>query len=310
MFKGLSKLLICGGNYPGIDTCEVINLASSASTCKNPPNMPAKVYAAIGGLRLKGNPILCGGDQDGAKSSKCFSLENNKWVSSDSMNSVRVEAAAAQLQDGKLLVAGGYDGSGSAILNSAEMLTEEGWESNIPSLPVTIQAHCMVTVNSTTVMVIGGIQNGQYSGKTFYFTFGEESWTKGPELKNKRIYHSCGKIRRNKESQEMSIIVAGGYFNGSSYLSSVEILDEGSNEWQTGPELPFGISNAQMVEDQNGGVVLMGGYSSSPVNKLDTLYQLPHGGQDAVWTKMEQKMKTRREQHTAFLVVDNNVECS
>ncbi len=187
------------------------------------------------------------------------------------------------------------------------MLTEEGWEINIPSLPVTISAHCMVTVNSTTVMVIGGYQNEKISGKTFYFTFGEESWTEGPELKNKRRSHSCGKIRRNKESQEMSIIVAGGY-DGSN-LSSVEILDEGSNEWQTGPELPFGIYRSQMVEDQNGGVVLIGGFSSS-IRYIDTLYQLPHGGQDAVWIKMEQKMKTGRRDHTAFLIPDNIVDCS
>ncbi len=228
------------------------------------------------------------------------------WVSSASMNSVRVRAAAAQLKDGKLLVTGGADGS--AFLKSAEMLTEEGWESNIPSLPVTIYGHCMVTVNSTTVMAIGGRQNGQESGKTFYFTLGEESWTEGPELKNKRESHSCGKIRRNKESQEMSIIVAGGYYGGS-FFSSVEILDEGSNEWQTGPVLPFGISYSQMVEDQNGGVILIGGESSS-VGTPDTLYQLPHGGQDAVWTKMEQKMKTGRYQHTAFLIPDNLVDCS
>jgi hypothetical protein len=224
------------------------------------------------------------------------------------MNSVRVYAAAAQLKDGKLLVTGGHDMSGSS-LKSAEMLTEEGWESNIPSLPVTIIYHCMVTVNSTTVMAIGGVQNGKgYLGKTYYFTFGEESWTLGPELKNKRRYHSCGKIRRNKESEEMSIIVAGGV-DGSSLLPSVEILDDGSNEWQTGPELPFGIDNSQMVEDQNGGVVLIGGLSSSILH-LDTLYQLPHGGQDAMWIKMEQKMKTGRLWHTAFMVPDNIVDCS
>jgi hypothetical protein len=305
LFKGFSKILICGG--VNTDTCEVINLASSTSTCKNPPIFPARVYEAIGGLGFKGNPILCEGYQNVAPSNKCYSLENNQWVSSASMNSVRVEAAAAQLKDGKILVTGGYDASFSS-LNSAEMLTEEGWESNIPSLPVTIKSHCMLTVNSTTVMAIGGRQNNQYSGKTFYFTFGEESWTEGPELKNKRLYHSCGRIRRNRESQEMSIIVAGGD-DGSSRLSSVEILDEGSNEWQTGPELPFGISSSKMVEDQNGGVVLIGGYSS-PGGNLDTPYQLPHGGEDAVWTKMEQKMNTGRRQHTAFLVPDNIVDCS
>jgi hypothetical protein len=54
---------------------------------------------------------------------------------------------------------------------------------------------------------------------------------------------------------------------------------------------------------------LIGGYAPSVFN-LDTLYQLPHGGQDAVWTKMEQKMKTGRRRHTAFLVPDNFVDCS
>jgi N-acetylneuraminic acid mutarotase len=223
------------------------------------------------------------------------------------MNSVRVYAAAAQLKDGQLLVTGGFDVSASG-LNSAEMFTEEGWESNIPSLPVTIFGHCMVTVNLTTVMVIGGYQNSPISGKTFYFTFGEESWTEGPDLKNIRVLHSCGKIRRNKERQEMSIIVAGGY-DGSSYLSSVEILHEGSNEWQTGPELPFGIYGSQMVEDHNGGVVLIGGELSSDVN-LDTPYQLPHGCLDAVWTKMEQKMRSGRSEHTAFLIPVNFADCS
>ena len=230
-------------------------------------------------------------------------MESNSWVSSDSKNSVRYAAAAAQLQDGKLLVTGGYNGS--VNLNSAEMLTEEGWESKVPSLPVTIRDHCMVTINSSTVMVIGGWQNYQRSGKTFYFTFGEESWTEGPELKIKRFDQSCGRIRREKDSQVMSIIVTGG-FDGS-YLSSTEILHEGSSEWQTGPELPFGIFGSEMVEDQSGGVVLIGGSSGS---SLDTLFQLPHGGQDAVWTKMEQKMKIGRDSHTAFLVPDNVVECT
>jgi hypothetical protein len=307
LFKDFSKLLICGGDGPYTDTCEVINLASSASTCKNLPNFPAKISQAIGRLGFKENPILCGGYQNGSYSNMCYILENNMWVSSYSMNWVRAYAAAAQLQDCNFLVAGGSLDSYSYLRN-AEMLTEEGWEKDIPLLPVTFSAHCMVTVNLTTVMVIGGFQDRKYSGKTFYFTFGEERWTEGPELKNKRKWHSCGKIRRNNESQEINIIVAGGS-DGSTILSSVEIMDEGSNEWQTGPELPFGIYGSQMVEDQNEGVVLIGGYSK-PVKNLDTLYHLPHGGQDAIWTKMEQKMKIKRYSHTAFLVPSSLVDCS
>ena len=308
LFLDFSKILICGGYNPDIGTCEVIDLESTSTTCKSPANLPAKVYATIGGLQFNENPIICGGRQNNISSNRCYSLENNNWVSSDSMNSVREFGAAARLQDGSLLVTGGYSGVGSAVLNSTEILTEEGWKNKIPLHLGAIRYHCMVTVNSTTVMVIGGYQNGQLSGKTFLYTFGEKSWIEGPDLKYKRQHHSCGKIKRDKDNQEMSIIVAGGW-DGSSKLVSVEILDEDSNEWQTGPELPCGIAASQMVEDQNGGVILIGGYSSS-VDTLDTLYQLPHGDQDAAWIKMEQKMKTGRREHTAFLTPDNIADCS
>ena len=302
MLKGLSKALICGGI---VDICEVIDLESSTKTCKHLPSFPAGFEAAIGGLNFKENPIICGGFQNGARSNKCYTLEDNNWVSTASMNSATNDAAGAQLPDGKILVTGGYDGK--AVLNSAEILTKAGWESTVPSLPVTIIYHCMITVNSTTVMAIGGHQDNQFSGKMFYFTFGEESWMEGPELKNKRSFHSCGRIRKDKESQEMSIIAAGGH-DGSSYLSSSEILDVASNEWKTGPELPFGIHKAQMVEDPNGGVILIGGGSES-IPYLDTLYQLPHGGQDAVWTKKEQKLEIARYLPKAFLVPDKTVDC-
>ena len=66
---------------------------------------------------------------------------------------------------------------------------------------------------------------------------------------------------------------------------------------------------SQMVEDQNGRVVLDGGIFNYG-EYLGTLCQLPQGGQDAVWTKMEQKMNTGRNSHTAFMVPDNNVDCS
>jgi hypothetical protein len=60
----------------------------------------------------------------------------------------------------------------------------------------------------------------------------------------------------------MVIIVAGGW-EESSKLSAIEILDEGANKWQTGLDLSFGIDNCQMVEVQNGGVVLSGGNSKA-----------------------------------------------
>jgi len=54
---------------------------------------------------------------------------------------------------------------------------------------------------------------------------------------------------------KFSIIVAGGC-NGA-HLKSTEILDEGSDVWRMGPQLPIGICCAALVEDPAGGVVLV-----------------------------------------------------
>jgi N-acetylneuraminic acid mutarotase len=306
-------VLVCGGsqkNQSMTDICEVINLKSSNSTCKNLPKFPVPVAGAIGGLVFKETPIVCGGIQIDNFSNKCYSLKNKEWVSSYSMNSARAFAAAAQLQDGKLLVSGGSIGSDQ--LNSTEVLSEEGWEKNAPFLPVSIEGHCMVQINSTTVMIIGGSQNNsiKYKANTFYLNLKEHTWTEGPKLTNARAFHTCGRIRKDPKSQEISIIVVGGTVGGSDNTASpnitttsVEILDKGSNEWRKGPALPFGIGASQMVEVDNGGVALIGGGSDSELY-LDTIFQLPHGGKNAGWTEMKQKLTTGRYGHTAFLVPD------
>ncbi len=134
-------------------------------------------------------------------------------------------------------------------------------------------------------------------------------------MKSNRIRHSCGRIRKDSQSQEISILVAGGWGGATPtsqeghLLSSVEILDLGAREWRSGPDLPFGVYDSQMVDGKNGEVILVAGFQF-PWATLDTLYQLPHGGADAKWTKMEQKLKFERKEHLAFLVPDNIVDCS
>jgi hypothetical protein len=308
LFKDFSKLLVCSGlisNTAKTDTCEVISLDSPAKTCKNLPNFPEKVFEAFGGLGLNDNPVIC-------TFTSCYTLKNNAWASSVSLKSPRYSAVATQLQDGTLLVTGDTLENGY-LFDSVELLTEVGWESKIPSLPIPLYSHCVVVVSSTTVMVIGGYYKDGIkdvtSGRTFYFNFGKGKWTEGPALKNARRDHSCTTIRRDKDSQSMSIIVSGGFDVDLAQLSSVEILDEGSNVWRAGPEFPIKISYHQMITDKNGGAVVIGGFMDPKVY-LDTLYQLPHAGQDAKWTLMKQKLKLTRAWAPTFLVPDNIVDCS
>ena len=64
-----------------------------------------------------------------------------------------------------LFVTGGFGFSGASQF--AEILTDNGWELFSPSLPVSVYLHCMVLRNSTTVLVIGGVQNAVVSPNTY-----------------------------------------------------------------------------------------------------------------------------------------------
>jgi hypothetical protein len=194
-------------------------------------------------------------------------------------------------------------------LSEVDILTKDGWEAIEPSLPVTSYASCMVLLNSTTAFLIGGRQQEVvYSPNSYLLNTAANSpeWVQGPTLNYGRSFHSCAGIRTGSQSK-FSIIVAGGY-NGT-YMTSVEILDDGADEWRNGPDLPKGIYLASMVEDPAGGVILIGGRSNDD-QYLQTLFRLSDAGDDAKWVEMPQKLKTGRYRHISFLVPDDIATCT
>jgi hypothetical protein len=244
-----------------LNTIEVIDLNSPPKSCKNLPDFPLKVADALGGLGFKDRPKMCGGYFRNVDYNNCYNLERNEWIPASSMNSKRSCTSFASSpypsKPHKLFVAGGSDNGPFSYLSSAEVLTDHGWKILSETLPVNICCHCSVLVNSTTVMLIGGIKDAEHSATTFYFNTKNKIWVEGPTLKNKRAPAGCGRIRMDSQSQEFSTIVVGG-FNGASKLSSVELLDDGAKKWRDGPEFPYNIYGPTMVEDPNGGVILVG----------------------------------------------------
>jgi len=167
----------------------------------------------------------------------------------------------------------------------------------------------MVLLNSTTAFLIGGRQSAFiYSPNSYLLNTATNSqeWIQGSTLNYGRRYHSCARIQTDS-STTFSVIVVGGY-NGT-YMTSVEILDEGANKWRNGPDLPFGVCLAALIEDPTGGVILVGGQSKNDAN-LQTLFRLSHAGEDAKWVEMPQKLKIGRREHTSFLVPDDITSCS
>ena len=296
IFSEFSKVMVAIGETSSV---EIVDLLSTSTQCQNFPNLSRSGYGARGELDYNGNRIVCGGYPS---TDKCETFLNGQWVSMEPLNEARSFSSIIKfpfLNDSvSLFSTGSYD----PYLNSAEVLVNGKWEKWYVPLPVNIGAHCMVILNSTTVILIGGKQDSvAYSSKTYFLDIRTQTWFKGPELKFGRRAHSCARIPSKSQSSQYSIIAAGGYNDRD--MSSVEILDEGLNEWRQGPELPYPICCSAIVKHPLGGVALIGGRANTRT-KLVTIYQLPHAGDDAKWELMPQKLKFSRYHPTAFFVPD------
>jgi hypothetical protein len=185
-----------------------------------------------------------------------------------SLNEDRYFAAISQLENScfgdeifKQIVSGGMNHNEDLTpryLNSLEVLTENGWRKDVlPVMPVQIYSHCMVAINSTFLMVIGGFQNGtHFKNNTYFLDLNKSSWFEGPPLRTGRNGHRCSRIRLNDSSvtSQYGVIVVGGInstVTNPKPIASTEILDDGSNEWRPGPELPFGLAGSGILFANN-----------------------------------------------------------
>ena len=190
----MTNLLVAGGTsylFP----IEIIDLKSSSTTCKSLPPL-SLLGGAFGGLGPKDNPVICNSNFG---YNECFIYKNNAWNQFPFLSSIRTAAAISPSpypnKSHKFIVTGGWNYSNNTTYqNTGEILTDDGWKPFPVLLPVKIAHHCMVLINSTTVLVIGGSQfnssinlepydrlNPPNYVNTFFFNSDNEKWTQGLE---------------------------------------------------------------------------------------------------------------------------------
>ena len=281
--------------YPGLNKVEVVDLASETTVCQDLPDFPLSgIQGSIGGLGLQNNPFLCIGND-------CYTPTNTTWVPSPGLQSLFTVQFSTSSGFSNMIVTGGF---------GAEILTSSGWI-KLPDLPVPLIWSCAVEISSNTHMVIGGINSSfQTVPSTYFFHRDSLVWENGPPLNTARSRHSCGLIKGKNNT--VNVIVTGGWSvsgDANSILDSVEVLDAGSTTWRAGPKLPIKNLAAQLVQDQNGGIILIGG-SPDATTASPTLIQLNSADPGSEWIVMKQQLKYPRAAFTAFLIPENITDCS
>lgn len=173
---------------------------------------------------IDGNFVLCGGFGERFKLlDDCIMVDQFQTKSFKMVEgSKREYASSVKLNDSTIWITGGES-------NSTEFVTVHGSSLGI-TLPINVEGHCMVIIDSNIVMLIGGIQDKvEYSDKTWIIDVENDfNITEGPRLIKGRKFHMCGKLK--DESGNMIIVAISG-----SLEDSVEFLDTSQlKQWVAG----------------------------------------------------------------------------
>ena len=106
-------------------------------------------------------------------------------------------------------------------LKSTEFITFDGAIYG-PNMQRALHGHCVVVINSTFSMIIGGYTENP-EDSTFYFDHDKYEWINGQSLIQARYYHAAG-IIIDEVTGEDFVVVTGGQTNAHDSSNSTEIL--------------------------------------------------------------------------------------
>lgn len=218
------------------------------------------------------------------------------WTTTGSLNQGRSEHTATLLQDGKVLVAGGYVGyvGPSLATPTAEVYDPAlGVWTNTASLNVSRYEQTATMLTNGKVLVVGG-----YPGTTFIPLNSAElydpasgSWTNTGALNVARVFHTATLLGNGE------ILVSGG-FGSQGYLASAELYNPAAGTWtliSNAMTTARGYHTATLLPD--GKVLVAGGFNGSYLSSAE-LYD-PIAG---AWTATSNAMTSSRGYFSATLL--------
>ena len=193
---------------------------------------------------------------------------NPSWIPTGNMNTARANHTASLLPNGKVLVAGGWNLSGSA-LNSAELYDPlTGTWNSTGSLNTARSQHTATLLPSGKVLIAGGANGGSLNSAELYDP-ATGTWSSTGSLNTARIRHSATLLSSGK------VLIAGGFTGFTTtgrcpcinfVTDNTELYDPATGTWSVAGHLNTGRSlhTATLLED--GQVLVAGGTDGTLVD--------------------------------------------
>ncbi|MBN1210167.1 MAG: kelch-like protein, partial [Myxococcaceae bacterium] len=237
------------------DTASTSRVVWTAPSC-TPPGVTPTISAAVT-------------NAFGLAVSKPFSLSGlpacaaNEWADAGSMASGHDNATATLLLSGKVLVAGGSNGSDP---KAAELYDPDthSWSSGGSMRSVRF-SHTATRLPSGKVLVVGGgAGSGTWASAELYDP-ASNSWFSAASMASARSQHTATLLASGK------VLIAGG-FGGSGAPSSAELYDPDTNSWSSAGSMVSARRRHTATLLASGKVLVTAGYGVSGATTSAELY--------------------------------------
>jgi N-acetylneuraminic acid mutarotase len=208
----------------------------------------------------------------------------------------RQNHTATLLQSGKVLVAGGYNGTNAVASAEVYDPATGAWTSTGP-MTTNRYYHTATCLPNGTVLVAGGKTGGATLSSTELFDPATGKWTKSGALNSARYFHTATLLLNGQ------VLVAGGY--GGNVLSSAELYDPATGKWTATNAMSTERGNHTATLLHNGQVLVAGGWDGVITNLGLSSVELydPSAGTWAITNSMN----VGRQNHTATLLPNGKV---
>ncbi len=194
-------------------------------------------------------------------------LSSSQWSPAGSLNAPRAFSAFTTLNNGSVLVAGGFAGAVSpSLISSAELYNPNTNEWTMIAPMHEARAGALaVTLSSGEVLVTGGLGTSGVLTSCELYKPASNTWTMTGNMTHPRFDHQIILLNDGR------VFVVGGDFGGTEN-NVTETYDPSTGAWRTDAPQPLARADMIAVKLPNGNVLVAGGHTSKVETLLSAVY--------------------------------------